>query len=56
MVPKQDASLSEEMIQAHCREHLAHFKVPKRVIFVQDLPKTASGKVLKRDLRLRYAQ
>ncbi len=33
---------------------MAHFKVPKRVIFVDALPKNPSGKLLKRELRQRY--
>ncbi len=33
---------------------MAHFKVPKRVIFAEALPKNPSGKLLKRELRRRY--
>jgi fatty-acyl-CoA synthase len=33
---------------------MAHFKVPKRVVFVDSLPKNPSGKLLKRELRQRY--
>jgi fatty-acyl-CoA synthase len=39
----------------HTREHLAHFKCPTRVEFVDELPRTATGKVLKRELRRRFA-
>jgi fatty-acyl-CoA synthase len=35
---------------------MAHFKVPKRVIFVDALPKNPSGKLLKRELRQRFAE
>jgi fatty-acyl-CoA synthase len=38
-----------------CRERLAGFKVPKYVVVVDGLPKNASGKILKRELRNRYA-
>ncbi|MFC5196821.1 acyl-CoA synthetase [Streptomyces kaempferi] len=40
---------------AHAREKLAHFKAPKRVLFVDELPRNASGKILKRELRDRFA-
>ncbi|WNI26504.1 acyl-CoA synthetase [Streptomyces sp. ITFR-16] len=39
----------------HARERLAHFKAPKRVVFVEGLPRNASGKILKRELRDRLA-
>lgn len=42
-------------IIAHCRERLAGFKTPKLVEFVEQLPKNASGKILKRELRQRFA-
>jgi HIP---CoA ligase len=44
-------SLTEQDVIAHCRERLANFKVPRDVVFVGKLPRNASGKVLKRDLR-----
>lgn len=51
VVVKQEATLDEEGLLANAREHLAPFKVPKQVHFVEALPKNASGKVLKRELR-----
>ncbi|MEU8347274.1 FadD3 family acyl-CoA ligase [Spirillospora sp. NPDC048832] len=41
---------ADELI-AHCRERLANFKVPREVVFVDDLPKTASGKVRRVELK-----
>jgi fatty-acyl-CoA synthase len=55
VVVKAGHSITEEAMISHCRERLAHFKVPKRVILTQDLPKNPSGKILKRELRQRYA-
>ena len=43
--------VTEAEIQAFAREHLAGYKVPRSVSFVEELPKTGSGKVLKRELR-----
>ncbi len=51
VVPIEDAELTAERIIAHCRQHLAPFKVPHVVEFRESLPKSALGKVLKRELR-----
>lgn len=48
---KQGQSLSQEDVIGHCREHLAKFKIPSRVVFTGPLPRNASGKVLKHTLR-----
>lgn len=45
------ADRDEKALIAHCKSVLAPFKVPKRVIFVQELPRTATGKVQKATLR-----
>ena len=55
VVVKTGHSLDERTVLAHCSSHLAHFKVPKRVVFTETLPKNPSGKLLKRELRSRYA-
>ncbi len=51
VVLKAGEQLSEQQLIAHCGKHMAHFKSPKRVVFVEALPKTPSGKLLKRELR-----
>ncbi|MGW1884554.1 acyl-CoA synthetase [Streptomyces sp. NPDC001970] len=53
VVPRDD--VTEDEILAHAREKLPHFKAPKRVLFVDELPRNASGKILKRELRDRFA-
>jgi acyl-CoA synthetase (AMP-forming)/AMP-acid ligase II len=55
--PAFDASdaLAEELI-AFCRERIAHFKCPRSVDFVDQLPRLPTGKLLKRKLRDRYAR
>jgi acyl-CoA synthetase (AMP-forming)/AMP-acid ligase II len=45
-------SLDEPSMIAFCRDRLANYKVPRRVVFVDELPHNATGKVLKRELRL----
>ena len=55
IVLKKGAELSPDALTAYCREHLATFKVPRRVEFVQTLPRNATGKVLKRTLRDDFA-
>lgn len=49
------APLDEAAVLTHCVKHLAKFKVPKSVEFVDELPHNATGKILKRELRERYA-
>lgn len=45
VVPAESVALEPRTVQAHCRNRLAAYKVPKEVVFVATLPKTASGKV-----------
>jgi fatty-acyl-CoA synthase len=54
VVPKAGQGLTEAEVLAHCQQHLAGFKAPKAVVFTDTLPKNPSGKLLKRELRLRY--
>lgn len=49
-------TLTEADIIDHCRNYLAGYKKPKRVVFVDELPRNAAGKILKRELRDRLRQ
>lgn len=51
IVLKEGATATSEEIIAFCRENLAAYKVPAHVEFIQELPKSATGKILKRILR-----
>jgi fatty-acyl-CoA synthase len=54
IVAKPGYDLEEKKLLAACAQKLAHFKVPKRVILTDSLPKNPSGKLLKRELRQKY--
>jgi fatty-acyl-CoA synthase len=51
----RSGALSAEAVIAHCRSTLAGYKTPKHVVILDSLPKNPSGKILKRDLRKRFA-
>lgn len=51
VVPRPEATVTEEELVAHCAARLAKFKVPAQFRFVDALPTNASGKILKRELR-----
>ena len=55
IVVKTGQMLTEAEVLAHCNGHMASFKAPKRVVFTDALPKNPSGKLLKRELRQRFA-
>ncbi|MBY8964437.1 acyl--CoA ligase [Algiphilus sp. NNCM1] len=61
IVPRGDAeagagALDPERINAYSREHLADYKCPRHVVFVDELPKNAMAKILKNELRQRYRE
>ncbi len=51
IVPKVGVSPNADSVMTYCREHLAAYKVPRAVQFVDDLPKTSTGKVMRRELK-----
>ncbi|HMJ14730.1 MAG TPA: AMP-binding protein [Polyangiaceae bacterium] len=53
VIPQAGASLSEEAIRSYCKERIAAYKVPKRVILVEDFPRNPVGKVIKPELAKR---
>jgi fatty-acyl-CoA synthase len=56
-VAKKDAETENlrEELEEHARGQLADFKRPKHIFFVEDLPRNAAGKILKCELRSRFA-
>ena len=56
VVPQLGETVSGEEIVAFCKEGLAGYKVPKKAVIIDELPKLPSGKVLKRNLRVDYKE
>ncbi len=51
VVKTEGASVDEEAIKTYVKENLARYKVPREVIFLDELPRNPTGKILKRELR-----
>ena len=52
---RDGASLTSDDVRDHLEGRLARYKIPKSVVFVSEMPRTASGKIRKADLRRQYA-
>ena len=48
------ATVSEDDIKSYVRDHLARYKVPREVVFLDELPRNPTGKILKKELRKPY--
>ena len=55
VVKREEVSLEADNIKDFIRKEIAGYKVPKKVIFVEELPMSASGKILKYRLRTEFA-
>jgi acyl-CoA synthetase (AMP-forming)/AMP-acid ligase II len=56
IVPKEGAVIDEEELRSFCRQKLAGYKVPRRIFIEEQLPRNASGKILKYQLRQKLNQ
>jgi fatty-acyl-CoA synthase len=56
VIKRPGSHASEAELQAFCSSRLARYKIPRRVVFVDDFPRTALGKPQKADLRRRYLE
>jgi acyl-CoA synthetase (AMP-forming)/AMP-acid ligase II len=54
VVPRPGSHLTTADVIAYARDHMASYKVPRSVDFIDDIPRTGSGKILKRELREPY--
>ncbi len=55
VVVRADPGLDEATVLEHCAGRLARFKLPKRAVFIDAIPRTPTGKALKRSLRDQYS-
>ena len=51
VVKKDNSNLDEDAVKKHVKDQLAKYKVPREVIFLDELPRNPTGKILKRELR-----
>ena len=51
VVKAKDASLTADDVLAYCRKQLTGYKMPRHVSFIETLPKSTVGKILRRELR-----
>ncbi|MEI7673108.1 MAG: hypothetical protein WCK00_13435, partial [Deltaproteobacteria bacterium] len=53
---KEGAKLTEEALLAAIRDRIAHFKLPKKIVFVEEFPRNSVGKILKKELKGKYGE
>jgi fatty-acyl-CoA synthase len=56
VVLEEDKTATEDELKAFCGQHLARFKIPKKVVFAEALPYSSYGKVIKAELKKRYVE
>jgi len=56
VVVKKDPDITEDELRTFCRESLTSYKIPKSIVFTDELPKTNVGKILRRELRDMYVK
>lgn len=54
VIVKKNPDLTEDAIKSFCRENLTAYKIPRSIVFVNELPKTNVGKILRREIRDKY--
>jgi len=54
VIVKKNPDLTEDAIKTFCRENLTAYKIPRSIIFANELPKTNVGKILRREIRDKY--
>ncbi len=54
VVLKEGSQATPKSLREYLANHVAHYKIPRRFIFADDLPRTATGKIMKKELRKLY--
>jgi fatty-acyl-CoA synthase len=54
VVVADGGSVDEDTLKAHVKDNLARYKVPREIVFLDELPRNATGKVLKRELHEKH--
>ncbi len=54
IISQPGSDTTEDELKAHCREHLADYKIPKQIVFRESLPLTPVGKIMKLTLKEEY--
>jgi long-chain acyl-CoA synthetase len=56
VVLQEGASANQKDLRDYLTDHVAHYKIPRRFIFTEELPRTATGKIMKKELRVLYRE
>jgi len=56
VVLHEDANVTAKALREYLSKHVAHYKIARRFIFTDDLPRNATGKIMKKELRVRYRE
>jgi long-chain acyl-CoA synthetase len=56
VVLHDDANVTSKALREYLSKHVAHYKIARRFIFTKDLPRNATGKIMKKELRVRYRE
>jgi acyl-CoA synthetase (AMP-forming)/AMP-acid ligase II len=54
VVLREGAAATVKDLREYLAQHVAHYKIPRRILFTEDLPRTATGKIMKKELRVWY--
>ncbi len=56
VVLQEGKTATAKDLREYLTEHVAHYKIPRRFIFTEELPRTATGKIMKKELRVLYRE